>query len=274
MNKVELPFFDKVVIITGASSGIGKATAIEFAKQGAKVVLAARSIEKLNEISQTLKSIQADFLIQETDVRQVEQCKLLIDNTIAKFGKIDVLINNAGLSMRAGFADLQLDVLEELMQTNFWGAVYCSKFAFPYLIKNKGSIVAVSSISGLTPLPGRTGYAASKHAMDGFFNSLRVESIPKYLHILVIHPSFTQSNIRNAALNKDGQAQHETPRDEKKMMSSEEVAVILVKAVQRRTKHLVLGKGGKALVWFYKHFPNFTEKFIYNQMSKEPNAPF
>jgi len=195
---------DKVVVITGASSGIGKACAFEFASNGAKVVLAARRIEELKKIESKINQQGGDAFSVKTDVRKIEDCEALINNTIKKYKRINVLINNAGISMRANFEDLDLSVIKELMDTNFYGAVYCTKFALPYLLKQKGTLIGISSISGLTPLPGRTGYSASKHAMDGFLNTLRLENIRKGLNVMVVHPGFTSSNIRNVALNKLG----------------------------------------------------------------------
>jgi len=218
-------FNGKVVIITGASSGIGKACAFEFADNGATVVLAARRENELKKIEEEIKMQGGDAMSVKTDVRNIEDCKMLITKTLEKYKKIDVLINNAGISMRASFEDLDLSVIKELMDTNFYGAVYCTKFALPYLLEQKGIIIGISSISGLTPLPGRTGYCASKYAMDGFFNTLRLENIKKGLNVLVVHPGFTSSNIRKAALNKLGVPQNETPRDERKMMPPKEVAV-------------------------------------------------
>ncbi len=266
-------FAGKVAIITGASSGIGKALAVEYARQGADVVLAARNIAKLRETEREIELLGGNYISVVTDVRILADCERLVEKTLATFGRIDILVNNAGISMRALFSELDIRVLEELMQTNFWGTVYCTKAAIRHILKNKGSIIGISSITGLTPLPGRTGYAASKHAMDGFLNTLRVENLKNDLHVMVVHPGFTSSNIRNTALNAQGQAQGETPRDENKMMSSEELATIVVKATKQRRHNLVLTPEGKTIVWFYKRFPAFTEKIIYRQMAKEPNSP-
>lgn len=272
MNKSE--FTDKVVIITGASSGIGKACALEFAGQGAKIVLAARNENDLLKVKNSIINMGGEASFMKTDVRKIDDCKDLIDKTIVEYGKIDVLINNAGISMRASFEDLDLQIIKEMMDTNFYGAVYCTKFALPHLLKQKGTVICVSSISGLTPLPGRTGYCASKHAMDGFFNTLRVENIEKGLNVLVVHPGFTCSNIRNSALDKNNQAQKETPRDEGKMMSSREVAQIIVKATLKRERDLILTLQGRLVVWLYKNFPCMTDRIIYREMAKEPGSPF
>jgi len=267
-------FKNKVIIITGASSGIGEACAYEFANQGAKVVLASRREKELKIVEDKIRKQNANTLLVKTDVRKIEDCKNLIGKTIEKYGRIDILINNAGISMRANFEDLDLSVIKELMDTNFYGAVYCTKFALPYLIKQKGSLIGISSITGLTPLPGRTGYAASKHAMDGFLNTLRLENIKKGLHVLIVHPGFTSSNIRKAALTKNGDQQKDTPRNEGKMMSSEKVAQIISRATVKKEKNLVLTPEGKLVVWLHKNFPNLTDRIILHEMEKESDAQF
>jgi NADP-dependent 3-hydroxy acid dehydrogenase YdfG len=272
--KMDRKFNGKVVIITGASSGIGKECAFEFADNGASVVLAARQENELKKTEEEIKMHGGDAMSVKTDVRNIEDCKMLITKTLEKYKKIDVLINNAGISMRASFEDLDLSVIKELMDTNFYGAVYCTKFALPYLLEQKGTIIGISSISGLTPLPGRTGYCASKYAMDGFFDTLRLETINKGLKVLVVHPGFTSSNIRKAALNKLGVPQNETPRNESKMMSPKEVARIIVKATLNRDKNLILTHQGKLIVWLHKNFPNIADRLILLEMAKEPNSPF
>jgi len=194
---------DKVIIITGASSGIGKALACECAGRGARLVLAARNIDKLNEVGEELKKKGADLLLVQTDVSVEEQCKNLINQAIGKYGRIDILINNAGISMRATFEELDLNVIRRLMDTNFWGTVYCSKYAMPALLESKGSLIGVSSVAGFRGLPGRSGYSASKFAMQGLMEVIRTETLKKGLHVLVVCPGFTASNIRFTALAKD-----------------------------------------------------------------------
>ena len=217
-------FSGKTVIITGASSGIGKSLAFELAANATNIVLAARSVDKLNKVAEAIKSSTSSVLIVQADVSKEEDCKRIIEECIRRFSGIDVLINNAGISMRALFAETNLDVLKRLMDVNFWGTVYCTKYALPYLLKSGGSVVGVSSIAGYKGLPGRTGYSASKFAMHGFLETLRIENLKKGLHVLIACPGFTASNIRNTALAKDGSIQGESPLDEAKLMSSEEVA--------------------------------------------------
>ena len=268
------PFNKKVVIITGASSGIGRALALYFASNGARVVLAARNVQKLEAVEQEIIESGGQCYVVPTDVTQHHDCYYLIDKTLDVFGGIDVLINNAGISMRASFKDVDVNVLESLMQTNFWGAVYCTKYALSHLIESGGSLVSISSICGITPLPGRTGYAASKHALDGFMDTLRVEHLDSDLHVLSVHPGFTTSNIRNTALNKHGFEQRETPRDEDKKMSSEEVADEVGRAIIGRKRDSVLTWEGKLITWLYKRATDISDKLIHWEMSKEDDSPF
>ena len=264
---------NKVVIITGASSGIGKACAAEFGKQGANVVITARNMEKLNEVASHFQSNHIDVLAIQGDVSKQEDCKRVIEETIRNYGRIDVLINNAGISMRALFKDTDVKVLEQVMNINFWGTVYCTKYALPHLLKSKGSVVGVSSIAGYVGLPARTGYSASKYAMQGFLDALRTENLKTGLHVMVACPGFTASNIRNTALSSDGSAQGESPRDEGKMMTAEEVANYIYNGVQQRKRTLVLTTEGKLAVFLGKLFPKFIEKQVFKKMEKEPNSP-
>ena len=265
---------DKVVIITGAASGIGRALAFEFAKRGAKLGLADMNSDQLAECSEELTNKGAEVLSVVTNVTNEAECRNLIEQTAAKFGRIDVLINNAGISMRALFEEVDLDVLRKVMDVNFWGAVYCTKFAMPYLLKSKGSITGISSIGGYKGLPGRTGYSASKFAMQGFMEVIRIENRKKGLHVLIACPGFTATNIRNSALAKDGSKQGESPRDEQKMMTPEEVAVQICDAIEKRKHRLIMTSQGKLTVLLNKFFPKFMDKMVYNHMAKEPDSPF
>lgn len=263
----------KTIIITGASSGIGEALVKEYAKRKFNLVLAARDIDKLHKLASSLDGV--DTLCVKTDVSKEEDCKRLIDETITKFGKIDILVNNAGISMRALFEDIDLNVIRELMNVNFWGTVYCTKYALPYILQQKGSIVGIISVAGHIGLPGRTGYSASKYAVRGFLDALRVENIKKGLHVLVVAPGFTRSNIRKVALTADGSRQGETPRNEDNMMTSERVAQIIARGVQRRKRSMVLTfVEGKLTVFLAKWLPSLIDKLSFNHIAKEPNSPF
>jgi dehydrogenase/reductase SDR family member 7B len=264
----------KVVIITGASSGIGLACSKEFSNKGFGVVMASRNLEQLRTIEQELKKGNPDILAIKVDVSIENDCKVLIDETIKHFGRIDVLINNAGISMRALFNDLDLKVLHSLMNTNFWGSVYCTKYSLPHILKQKGSVVGVSSIAGFMGLPGRTGYSASKFALQGFLETIRIEYRQQKLHVMVVAPGFTASNIRNSALIADGSKQGKSPRDENKMMTSEKVAYHIYKGVVKRKRQIVLTTQGKLAVLLRKFFPELIDYFEFVEMSKEANSPW
>jgi len=264
---------DKIAIITGASSGIGKSLAYEFARRGVNVVLAARQYVTLCEIAQDIEKIYGvKSIAVQCDVTNQEDCEHLIKQTITTFGKIDILINNAGISMRALFKDADVDVLKKLMDVNFWGSVYCTKYALPELLKSQGSIVGVSSIAGYKGLPGRTGYSASKFAMNGFLDALRVENLKTGVHVMTACPGFTASNIRNTALNKDGVSQGESTLEEEKMMSSDEVAKLIADGVENRSRTLVMTGQGKLTVTLSKFIPGILDKLVYNVFAKEKHS--
>lgn len=262
-------FRDKVVVITGASSGIGKAFAQEALKRGAKIALCARNLEKLQAEFQESSGV----LLSKADVSKEEDCKRLIAQTVQKFGKIDVLINNAGISMRALFDEVQLDVIKELMDINFWGAVYCTKYALPHIIAQKGIITGISSIAGYRGLPGRTGYSASKFAMQGFMEALRTELLRTGTSVHWFCPGFTASNIRNVARSADGTSQGETPLAEDKLMSAETSVQIMMDAMEKRKRTVVMTFQGKITVWLNKLFPSLADKLVYQHFLKEPGSP-
>lgn len=264
----------KIVVITGASSGIGEAMAKVYSEMGAKVVLGARSEEKLAELTTEIRNRGGEATYCATDVTKSEDCKRLIDTAVEAFGGIDVLICNAGISMRAIFDDVDLSVLHRLMDVNFWGTVYCSKYALPYLQKSKGSLVGISSVAGLHGLPGRTGYSASKYAMTGLLETIRIENIKKGLHVMVACPGFTASNVRFSALVADGSQQGSTPREEGKMMTAEQVARIVAKGIAKRKRLCLMEIEGRATHFVKKFAPAFLDKMFYMVMSREPDSPF
>ena len=268
-------FKDKVIIITGASSGIGLASAKLFASLGARLSLAARSIDRLESLSREISpDPESRVLCVKTDVSVEEDCRNLIEKTVAKFGGIDILVNNAGISMRAMFRDLDLSVIKSLMDVNFWGTVYCTKYALPYLLEAKGSVVGVISIAGYAGLPGRTGYSSSKYAIRGFLDTLRIEHLYDGLHVMIFAPGFTASNVRNAALTADGSRQGKTPRDEGKMMTAERCAEYLARGLRKRKSEMILTPVGKATVLLHNIFPRLTDRLEFSYMAKEPDSPF
>lgn len=264
----------KVAIITGASSGIGEALAYEAARLGYDVVISARNADKLTAVKSKCESLGAQCLSVRADVSSENDCAHLIQSAVSQFSRIDLLINNAGISMRALLKDCDLQVIRQLMDTNFWGTVYCTKFALPYLLENKGSVVGISSIAGIKGLPGRTGYSASKFAMHGFLESLRLENMKTGLHVLVACPGYTASNIRNTALNSEGKSQSESPLDESKLMQPEEVATEVFKALAKRKRYIYLSFEGKATNFLNKFFSAWLDKLVYKKVASEKDSPF
>ena len=263
---------NKVVIITGASSGIGKALAEKYASEGWNLVLAARRIDRLQELKSQLKGVEV--LAVKTDVTQEADCKYLIDSAIQKFERIDVLINNAGISMRASIEDVEFEVLHKLMDVNYWGTVYCTKYALPHLLQQKGSLVGVISVGGYIGLPGRTGYSASKFAVRGFLDTIRIEYLKSGLHVLVAAPGFTKSEIRLTALTSNGDIQGETPRNENKMMSAEKCASIIYRKVKKRRRRIIVSFwDGKVVVLVAKLWAYIIDQIVYKSFANEPDSP-
>jgi len=265
---------NKVVIVTGASSGIGLACAKRFAECGAKVVFAAREREKISPLLKMLREKGCIVHFIRTDVREPEDCRWMVAETEGLFGSPHILVNNAGIAMRALFSDSDPCVVREVMDTNFWGAVNCTRFALPHLIRNQGSLITVSSVTGKAPLPGRSGYCASKYALEGFMAALRLENRNNGLHVMVVRPGFTNTNIRRSALNQYGLPQMESPRDEEKMMSPEEVAARILRGLLRREREFTLTGQGKLMLILHKLFPSLTEHLICREMAREAEPMF
>ncbi len=270
MNNI---FKDKVVIVTGASTGIGNAIAREFARNGSRVMLAARSAEKLASLETELRKKGLEASCCVTDVTREEDCRRLIETTVAKYGTVHILVNNAGISMRAMFSDVDLSVLKRLMDVNFWGTVYCTKYALPYLLENKGSIVGVSSVAGFHGLPGRTGYSASKFAMHGFLETIRIENLKEKLHVMIIAPGFTASEVRKHALTANGTEQGTSPREEGSMMTPEHVARWVLKGIKKKKRNKILTWEGRFTALLQRIIPGVVDYAYYLEMKKEPESP-
>jgi short-subunit dehydrogenase len=268
-----MEFDRKVVIVTGASSGIGLACVKKFAEMGSYVVLASRSEDVINKISSELNCTENRCFAVKTDVTDEEQCKILIEKTINQFGGVDILINNAGISMRALFEHVKMDVLRQVMDVNFWGTVYCTKYALPYIQQSKGTIVGISSIAGFHGLPGRTAYSASKSAMMGFLESVRIENMKKGVQVLILAAGFTSSNIRKNALDANGNPQFETPRTEEKLASPERVAKNVVRAIRKNKRNRIMTLEGQLMVFLQRIIPKLVDSTIYNKFKREPNSP-
>lgn len=253
-------FENKIVVITGGSEGIGKALVDTFLQQGAKVATCSRNYDKLYSLQQIHSG--KPLLIYTADVSKEQDCRNFIDAVIQSFGTIDILINNAGVSMRSLVAEVELDTLRKVMDINFWGTVYCTKFALSYITRNNGTIVGVSSIAGYRGLPGRSGYSASKYAVNGWLEALRTELLNTGTNVMWVCPGFTASNIRNVALNRFGKSQGESPMDESKMMSADVCAGHILRAIRKRKRTLVLTLTGKETVYLNRFFPSLADKMV------------
>ena len=253
-------FLNKVVVITGGSEGIGKALVHLFLEKGAKVATCGRNYDKLYQLQTEHTSFPLH--VATADVSKEADCENFINSVIDTFGTIDILINNAGVSMRALFREVKLETIRQLIDINLWGTIYCTRFAINEIIKNKGTIVGISSVAGFRGLPGRTGYSASKFGATGFLEALRTELLADHVNVMWVCPGFTTSNIRNVALNKDARPQEENPMDESKMMSAEECAMHIAHAIERRKRTLVLTGVGKRTLFMSKMFPALADRLI------------
>ena len=262
-----------VVVITGGSSGIGRALVLKYAKEGYTVVFTGRNEERIEEVKERLRELEATFLALRLDVSSMSDNEKLIQATMDRFGRIDVLICNAGISMRALFEEAELKVFEKVMDVNFRGALYPTKYALPHLIASKGTIIGISSINGWRGTPARTAYTASKYAMQGFFEALRTEVMQKGVHVLVACPGFTGTNIRKRALSANGIPQSESPYDEDKLMRAEEVAEHIFVAMKRKKRDLILTTQGRFAVFLNKWFPRVMDRVVYRVMAREPHSP-
>ena len=260
-------FTDKIVVITGGSDGIGKALVAQFLALGAKVATCGRNENKLSLLAAEFPS--SNLFTAQVDVSKQDESEAFIKQVVDNWGRIDVLINNAGISMRALVSEVSVQTLQNVMDINFWGTVYCTKAALASIQQNKGVIVGVSSIAGYRGLPGRSGYSASKFALNGWLEALKTELYASGTHVMWVCPGFTTSNIRNAALDKNAKAQGESPMDEGAMMSSEQCATHIIHAIEKRKRSLVLTFTGKRTVFMNKYFPAWADKLVHHFFFKE-----
>ncbi len=255
-------FNDKVVAITGGSDGIGKALIELLLPMGAKVATCARNQDKLYDLQLRHSTLPLHCIV--ADVSNINDCKLFIDSTIQQFGGIDILINNAGISMRTLLKDAEMDVFKKVMNINYFGTVYCTKLALDSIVERKGTIVGISSIAGYRGLPGRSGYSASKFALNGWLEAVRTELMDDGVNVMWVCPGFTRSNIRNAALNSKSEAHGESPLDESQLMSAEKCAAHILKAIEKKKRTLILTFKGKQTVFVNKFFPSWADRLTRN----------
>jgi len=260
-------FNNKVVVITGGSDGIGKALIEAIIPLGAKVATCGRNHDKIYKLQVEYSHVLMHAVA--CDVSNEDECRRFIESTIETFGGIDILINNAGISMRALFMDSATEVTRKVMEINFLGAVYCTKYALPSILERQGTLVGVSSTAGYRGLPGRSAYSASKFALQGWLESLRTELYRSGVHVMWVCPGFTASNIRHAALDSKGQAVGQSVLDEGKIMTAEECAHHILRAIEKRKRTLILTFTGKVTVLINKFFPSLADRLTYNYYYKK-----
>jgi short-subunit dehydrogenase len=271
-------FRDQVVIITGASSGIGKSLALQLAGQGAKLVVAARRAERLEQVAEECRQRGGEAQVIPTDVSNEAQCKALVEKTMGAFGKLDMLINNAGLSVVALLEEYpDLHLFRHAMDVNFYGAVHCTYYALPYLKPSRGRIVTISSLGGKAGLPGNTSYTASKYALHGFYDSLRMEMKPHGVSVTVICPYWVVTEFHEAMLDKNGVPRGSRGRAiyTRNMMTAERCAEVTLEAAYKRRRELLMGPGGLT-VWLKIIAPGFVDwlsiKMLLKQIIKRTQA--
>lgn len=261
---------NKTIILTGASEGIGRALALELAADRPNLVLAARNAERLESLASDCESMGANCLVVPTDVTDEAACKALVEKAVEKFGDLDVLVTNAGGTMWTHLDELSdPSILEKLMRLNYLGSAWCTYYALPELKKSRGQIVAVASVVGLTGVPTRTGYSASKHAMMGFFDSLRIELAPHGVGVTIIAPDFVLSEIHRRALGPDGKPMNLSPLEGKKgIMTSEQCAADIYKAMRARKRLLIMSLRARLVRWVRILAPGLIDRITARAMQK------
>lgn len=255
-------FQNKVVIVTGGTEGIGRALVTLLIQYGAKVATCGRNQDKLYQLQMQYPGLPLHTIV--ADVSNYEDCQNLITTTVKTYGGIDILINNAGITMRSLLEDTDVAVIRKVMEVNFFGAVYCTKLALPHITERRGSIIGISSVAGYRGLPSRSGYSASKFALQGWLEAIRTELLDSGVNVMWVSPGYTASNIRNAALDQNGNATGESFMDEAGMMTAEECAGHILRAVEKRKRTLVLTFTGKRAVFMNRFFPSLTDRMVRN----------
>lgn len=236
----------KTIAVTGASQGIGRALCLALAPQRPRLVLAARDTDRLDEVAESCRSLGAEALVVRTDVSIQSDCERVVAEAVTRFGALDVLVPNAGVSMWSRFDEVRdLSIYETLMRVNYLGCVYLAHAALPHLKRTRGQIVAVASLAGLAGVPTRTGYAASKHAVIGFFDSLRIELEGTGVSVTVVAPDFVVSEIHRRSVGPDGRPLGETPMQEARLMTAEACAAHIVAAMEGRRRLAILSFRGR-----------------------------
>jgi short-subunit dehydrogenase len=260
---------DNVVAITGASKGIGAELARQLAVKGAKLVLAARNEKELESVAAECRALGATVVIVRADVAVERDCQAIVAGAVLAFGRLDTFVNNAGVSMWARFADIEdMSILERIMQVNYMGAVYCTRHALPHLRESRGRIVGVASLAGMVGVPTRSGYSASKHAMRGFFDSLRIELDGTGVTVTMIYPGFVSTGIRENASGPGGKPIEISPVREGEVMGVVECARRIATAIERREREVVMTARGKMGLWLKLLAPSLVDRMAKRAIEK------
>jgi short-subunit dehydrogenase len=264
-------FANKTVILTGASDGIGAEIARQLAPEGPRLVLAARNEDKLNEVAFRCQKAGADILVVPTDVADRQQCQRLVTQAAERFGSIDVLINNAGISMHAMFDQISdLSTFEKVMGVNFFGAMWCTHAALPALKQARGLIVGMSSLAGKTGVPGRTTYCASKFAMSGFFEALRIELAETGVGVTMVFPGVVATDTRRNGLDGSGRRAGVSGLEESGAMSVERCAALAIAGMHARKRDVVMTARERLGLKFKAFAPQVIDRLALKALAKNP----
>lgn len=257
---------DKVVWITGASSGIGEALALAFAAEGAKIVLSARRAEELERVKNNLRLPESHTLILPLDLSDTSLVEKLTEKVIAKFGKIDILINNGGISQRSLTLETPLEIDRKIMEINFFGTIALTKSVLPYMIRQKsGHIVIMSSIAGKFGFFFRSAYSASKHALHGYFEALRMEIFNENVKVLLVCPGKIKTNISLNAITGTGGKHAKMDESQEKGLSAEECAQQILAGIKKNKDELFIGGKELRAIWVKRFFPSMFTRLIRKQ---------
>ena len=265
-------FSNKTIIITGASSGLGASLATLLSSYKTNLALFSRNISALQEVAKKCENNGAKTVAVQGDISKIEDCRRLSEEAIKNFNTIDYLILNAGISMWAKFQEItDLALFNKLTETNYLGAVYLTYFCLPHLIKSKGLVTAISSIQGKIAVPNHTGYVASKHALTGFLNTLRMEVKNKGVDIMLVMPHWLRgTNLRKNAFDKDGTRIGESSKEHsKESIPLEECSKKIIKGMMKRKRELIIPGKLKVLTWFNLFFPKLAEKIVVGKVEDQ-----
>ncbi len=263
------PFRDKVVVVTGAGSGIGLATCRRFAAAGAKIGALDIDGDAVERLSQELIAVGAEVCGRQCDVTSEDACNEAAQAILKRFGAVDVLVNNAGITQRDSFVNTKISVFKKVMDVNFYGSLYCTKAFIDSLIQRRGMIIVIESVAGIAPLLGRTGYCASKHALHGLFTSLRTELRSTGAHVMIVCPGFIATNLQTRALDGDGEITKHPQSTVGRAGTPEGAAEAIYRGAVKRKHLLILTAAGKLGYWISRVAPVLYERIIEHKFRAE-----